>query len=318
MIYTEITITTTPEAQDLVASKIWEYSSYGVSICDDNDVLELINNRRSTWDYIEDGVCENIDTTVTLVKGYLDKSTSDKIAILIEKDLYEMKRLSNGQLNLGSLEIVKRDVDGDDWIEIWRKHYRPMDKGKVVICPEWIDYDNKDNKIVVKIDSNMAFGTGEHETTTMCIEFLSQVINGSETVLDIGTGSGILGITAIKLGAKKSVMTDIDNVAVITAKRNAKLNGVDDKCYITLDNLLDKDSTVADVIVANITADILVILANDIIRHTRQGTSIILSGILKEKVELVIETYNKLGFKIQGSKNMGEWVALMMVKLWKQ
>ncbi len=315
MIYTEITITTTPDAQDLVASKIWEYSSYGVSICDDNDVLELINNRRSTYDYIEDGICENIDTTVTLVKGYLDKSNSDKIAILIEKDLLEMKRLSNGSLNFGSLEIVKRDVDGDDWIEIWRKHYRPMDKGKVVICPEWIDYDNKDNKIVVKIDSNMAFGTGEHETTTMCIEFLQQAISGNEIVLDIGTGSGILGITAIKLGAKKSVMTDIDNVAVVTAKRNAKLNGVYDNCYITLDNLLDKDQSVAEIIVANITADVLVILANDILRHTKIGTTLIMSGILKEKVELVLEAYQKLGFKMQGSKCMGEWVALMMKKV---
>ena len=315
MIYTEITITTTPEAQDLIASKIWEYSFYGVSICDDNDVLELINNRRSTYDYIEDGVYENMDTTVTLVKGYLDKSTSDKVASLIEKDLFEMKRLSNGCINFGSLEMVKRDVDGDDWIEIWRKHYRPMDKGKVVICPEWIDYDNNENKIVVKIDSNMAFGTGEHETTTMCIEFLSQVILGQETVLDIGTGSGILGITAIKLGAKKSVMTDIDSVAVVTAKRNAKLNQVDDKCFITLDNLLDKDNTVAEIIVANITADILVVLSNDILKHTKVGTTLIMSGILKDKVEMVVETYLKLGFKITGSKNMGEWVALMMERV---
>ncbi len=315
MIYTEITITTTPEAQELVASKIWEYSSYGVAICDDNDVLELINNRRSTWDYIEDGVYENIDTTATLVKGYLDKSNGDKIASLIEKDLLEMKNLSNGQLNFGSLEIVKRQVDGDDWIEIWRKHYRPMDKGKVVICPEWIDYENKENKIVVKIDSNMAFGTGEHETTTMCIEFLSQIISSSEIVLDIGTGSGILGITAIKLGAKKSVMTDIDQVAVLTAKRNAKLNGVQDNCYITLDNLLDKDSTIADVIVANITADVLVVLSSDILRHVKPNTTLIMSGILKEKAELVIETYKNLGFIMQGSKNMGEWVALMMKKV---
>lgn len=315
MIYTEITITTTPEAQELVASKIWEYSSYGVAICDDNDVLELINNRRSTWDYIEDGVYENIDTTATLVKGYLDTSNGDKIASLIEKDLLEMKNLSNGQLNFGSLEIVKRQVDGDDWIEIWRKHYRPMDKGKVVICPEWIDYENKENKIVVKIDSNMAFGTGEHETTTMCIEFLSQIISSSEIVLDIGTGSGILGITAIKLGAKKAVMTDIDQVAVLTAKRNAKLNGVQDNCYITLDNLLDKDSTIADVIVANITADVLVVLSSDILRHVKPNTTLIMSGILKEKAELVIETYKNLGFIMQGSKNMGEWVALMMKKV---
>ncbi len=315
MIYTEITVTTTPEAQELVASKLWEYSTFGVAICDDNDIIELINKRRSTWDYIEDGICENIDTKVTLVKGYLDKETSSKTILEIENQLNLMKERAIGIINFGSLEMVKRDVDGDDWIEIWRKHYRPMDKGKVVICPEWIDYNNTENKIVVKLDSNMAFGTGEHETTSMCIEFLSQVLTGEEVVLDIGTGSGILGITAVKLGAKQSVMTDIDEVAVKTAKHNANLNGVENKCKVTLDNLVDKDTTVADIVVANITADILCVLSKDILSHTKKDTIVILSGILKDKVTMVVDAYLPLGFKIIGSKNEGEWVALMIKKV---
>ncbi len=312
MIYLELTITTTPEAQELVADKLWEYTSYGVSICDDNDIIELINKRRQTYDYLEDSLTESVNTTVTLVKCYLDLNTDSSVFLSIENELSAMKERAKGFINFGSLEMVKRQVDGDDWIEIWRKHYRPMDKGRVVVCPEWIDYDNKENKVVVKIDSNMAFGTGEHETTSMCIEFIGETIKENQVVLDIGTGSGILGITAVKLGAKCSYMTDIDEVAVKTAKHNAILNGVSEKCIITTDNLLNNVDTVADLVVANITADILCILAKDIKKYIKQNTIIILSGILREKAEEVVQTYSNIGIKVIGSKSQGEWVALLL------
>ena len=312
MIYLELTITTTPEAQELVADKLWEYTSYGVSICDDNDIIELINKRRQTYDYLEDSLTESVNTTVTLVKCYLDLNTDSSVFLSIENELNAMKERAKGFINFGSLEMVKRQVDGDDWIEIWRKHYRPMDKGRVVVCPKWIDYDNKENKVVVKIDSNMAFGTGEHETTSMCIEFIGETIKENQVVLDIGTGSGILGITAVKLGAKCSYMTDIDEVAVKTAKHNAILNGVSEKCIITTDNLLNNVDTVADLVVANITADILCILAKDIKKYIKQNTIIILSGILREKAEEVVQTYSNIGIKVIGSKSQGEWVALLL------
>ena len=315
MKYLELTITTTHEAEELISSKLWEFTEYGVSICDDADILELINERRNTWDYLEDGVTENLGSGVTLVKCYLDLDTAVSVTAEIEKALTEMKETAGAYLNFGTLEIVKREVDGDDWIEIWRKHYRPMDMGKVVICPNWIDYQAKEGQTVVKIESNMAFGTGEHETTSSCIDFLCEYITGSETVLDVGTGSGILGITAVKLGAKKAVMTDIDIVAVETAKRNATLNGVYDNCVITLDNLLDKDNSVGDIVVANITADILCVLSKSLQSHCKKGTILILSGILREKADLVSSTYLPLGYEIINTKCKGEWVAFAMKKL---
>lgn len=315
MKYLELTITTTHEAEELISSKLWEFTEYGVAVCDDADVLELINKRRNTWDYLEDSVTENLGSGVTLVKCYLDLENADSTSFEIEKSLNEMKESCKDFLNFGSLEIVKRVVDGDDWIEIWRKHYRPMDMGKVVICPEWIDYTAKENQIVVKIDSNMAFGTGEHETTSMCIEFLAKYVTESDVVLDVGTGSGILGITAIKLGAKKAVMTDIDEVAVKTAINNAKINGTLDKCVITLDNLLDKDDSVGDIVVANITADVLCVLAKSLNAHCKPKSKLILSGILKDKTDMVIDAYLPMGYKIINSKNKGEWVALALERL---
>ena len=315
MKYVELTINTTSEGVELVADKLWEFSEYGVSICDDNDILELINKRRNTWDYLEDSITENLGYRATLVKCYLDLEDAESKKLQIENALNDMKTLSCGEISFGSLEIISRIVDGDDWIEIWRKHYRPMDMGKVVICPEWIEYNPKQGQTVVLIDSNQAFGTGEHETTSMCIEYLSNYVKPDITVIDVGTGSGILGITAVKLGALKSVMTDIDEVAVETAKHNAKINGVADKCHVTLDNLLSENDGKGEIVVANITADILCILANDILKHTVDGSKIILSGILKEKAQMVVDTYLPLGFKLINSRNKGEWVALVFERI---
>lgn len=315
MKYVELTINTTSEGVELVADKLWEFSEYGVSICDDNDILELINKRRNTWDYLEDSITENLGYRSTLVKCYLDLGDAETKKLQIETALSDMKILSNGEIPFGSLEIISRIVDGDDWIEIWRKHYRPMDMGKVVICPEWIEYTPKQNQTVVLIDSNQAFGTGEHETTSMCIEYLSDYVNKDITVIDVGTGSGILGITAVKLGALKAVMTDIDEVAVETAKHNAKINNVAEKCHVTLDNLLSENDGKGEIVVANITADILCVLAKDILKHTVDGTKLILSGILKEKAQMVVDTYLPLGFKLINSRNKGEWVALVFEKI---
>ena len=315
MKYVELTIHTTSEAEELVCDKLWEYTSYGVSVSNKNDILELIEKRRNTWDYLEDGVTENLNSNITLVKCYLDLDKKDILISLIERELFSLKENSKGFIDFGTLETFSRIVDGDDWIDIWRKHYRPMDMGKVVIKPEWVDYTAKENQIVVTIDSNMAFGTGEHETTSMCIDFLSMLDLKGKSVIDIGTGSGILGITAVKLGASKAVMTDIDEVAVNVAKHNAIVNKVEDKCLITLDNLLSGSDSVGDVVVANITADILIILSKDILSHLKSGSKLILSGILREKATEVIETYLPLGFKLINSVSKGEWVALMMEKL---
>ena len=315
MKYIELTIHTTSEAEELISSMLWEYTQYGVSVSNENDVIELIEKRRNTWDYLEDGVTASIGTGVTLIKCYFDLDKADSTIIDVEKALQTLKKNAEGFISFGTLETFKREVDGDDWIDIWRKHYRPMDMGKVVIKPEWIDYTAKEGQIVVTIDSNMAFGTGEHETTSMCIDFLSAIDLSNKNVIDIGTGSGILGITAVKLGANKAVMTDIDEVAVNVAKHNAIVNKVEDKCLITLDNLLSGSDSVGDVVVANITADILIILSKDILSHLKSGSKLILSGILREKATEVIETYLPLGFKLVNSESKGEWVALMMEKL---
>lgn len=315
MKFTELTVSTTTSAQELVADIMWNYTNYGVAISDVLDVVELLNDRKSTWDYVDDAVLRELNSNVTLVKAYIPLDITDETVKKIAADLDALKKncAENG-IETGSLETVKRIVDGDDWIEIWRKHYRPIELGNVLICPAWIERKPKEGQVEIIIDSNMAFGTGEHETTSMVISLMQNYVKNAETVIDVGTGSGILGIAAAKLGAKKVVMTDIDYVAVKSAKHNCEINGVADKCEVDLNNLLDDKNITGDLVLANITADVLLILSESIPSHVKNGGVLIMSGIIKSRVNEVIDRYSAIDFELVQRKDKGEWIALVMKK----
>lgn len=313
MKFTELTVSTTTSAQELVADIMWNYTNYGVAISDVLDVVELLNDRKSTWDYVDDAVLRELNSNVTLVKAYIPLDITDETVKKIAADLDALKKncAENG-IETGSLETVKRIVDGDDWIEIWRKHYRPIELGNVLICPAWIERKPKEGQVEIIIDSNMAFGTGEHETTSMVISLMQNYVKNAETVIDVGTGSGILGIAAAKLGAKKVVMTDIDYVAVKSAKHNCEINGVADRCEVDLNNLLDDKNITGDLVLANITADVLLILSESIPSHVKNGGVLIMSGIIKSRVNEVIDRYSAIDFELVQRKDEGEWIALVM------
>lgn len=315
MKFTELTVSTTTSAQELVADVMWNYTNYGVAISDVLDVVELLNDRKSTWDYVDDAVLRELNSNVTLVKAYIPLDITDETVKKIAADLDALKKncAENG-IETGSLETVKRIVDGDDWIEIWRKHYRPIELGNVLICPAWIERKPKEGQVEIIIDSNMAFGTGEHETTSMVISLMQNYVKNAETVIDVGTGSGILGIAAAKLGAKKVVMTDIDYVAVKSAKHNCEINGVADKCEVDLNNLLDDKNITGDLVLANITADVLLILSESIPSRVKNGGVLIMSGIIKGRVNEVIDRYSAIDFELIQRKDEGEWIALVMKK----
>lgn len=315
MKFTELTVSTTTSAQELVADIMWNYTNYGVAISDVLDVVELLNDRKSTWDYVDDAVLRELNSNVTLVKAYIPLDITDETVKEITADLDALKKncAENG-IETGSLETVKRIVDGDDWIEIWRKHYRPIELGNVLICPAWIERKPKEGQVEIIIDSNMAFGTGEHETTSMVISLMQNYVKNAETVIDVGTGSGILGIAAAKLGAKKVVMTDIDYVAVKSAKHNCEINGVADKCEVDLNNLLDDKNITGDLVLANITADVLLILSESIPSRVKNGGVLIMSGIIKSRVNEVIDRYSAIDFELVQRKDEGEWIALVMKK----
>lgn len=304
MEYIELTVSTSTEGSELVADIAWNYTDLGVAISDVNDVIELSKMKRRMWDYMEDGLTEQKDV---LVKAYFDTDDEKGVKNFLN-DLSALKR--NSEFNVGSLETVRRIVDGDAWLNTWKEHFKPLHIGKVVICPEWIKYDEKEGETVVKIDANMAFGTGEHETTSMCIELLQKYMVKDESVIDVGCGSGILGITALKLGCKDVLMTDIDSQAVEASEHNAKLNGV--SATVIEKNLLDDTTIKGDLILANIMAEILVEFSNGIKGNLNENGKIILSGILNEKANTVITAYEKQGFKLIEKISKGEWTAVCM------
>ena len=213
MKFIELTAHTTTEGSELVADIFWNYTNYGVTVCDVNDIIALQRDKSTFWDYMDDDLTQKREDV--LVKCYLPLDIAEENIRSIRADLELLKERSEGFIPLGSLELTRREIEGDDWIDVWKKHFRPLHIGEsVVVCPEWIKYDPAPGEIVVLLDSNMAFGTGEHETTSMCLELLQKYLKAGDTMIDVGCGSGILGIAGVKLGAKFAYLTDIDYVAV--------------------------------------------------------------------------------------------------------
>ena len=308
MQFTELTIHTTAEASELVADILWGYTNYGVAISDVNDVIALQRDKSMYWDYIDDSLKEGGDV---LVKAFIPLDSTPEIIPQIRADIEECKERGCEFINFGSLEMTKRIVEGDDWIEIWRKHFRPIHIGeRIVVCPEWIEYEPTNGEKVVKLDSNMAFGTGEHETTAMCLKLLQSYLSPSSVCIDVGCGSGILGISAIKLGARYAYLTDIDEIAVKSATHNAAINGVEDKIKVVRSDLLEDADLKGDIVFANITAEILVRLAPTITNYLNSTGVLILSGIIDSRLKMVTDAFTAQGLKLDKKTREGEWYAL--------
>ncbi|MDE7167923.1 MAG: 50S ribosomal protein L11 methyltransferase [Clostridia bacterium] len=309
MKFTELTIHTTTEGSELIADILWRYTNYGVAISDVKDVIALQQNKVLYWDYIDENLLS--ERQDVLVKAFVPNDETATTLPKIREDLEELSSNCAGFTKLGSLETTLREVEGDDWIEIWKTHFRPLHIGeKIVVCPEWIAYDKKPFEEVVKLDSNMAFGTGEHETTAMCLKLLQEYLTPSSVCIDVGCGSGILGISAIKLGAKYAYLTDIDYVAVESAKHNSEINGVADSVTVAHSNLLDNAEIKGDIMLANITAEILCGLAPSIPKNLKAGGTLILSGIIESRLEMVITAFTAQGLKLEKTLKEGEWLAL--------
>ncbi len=312
MKYIELTIHTTTEASEIISDIMWNYTDYGVTICDRADIIALQTAKESTfWDYMDDDLTADKPSDV-LVKCYVAEDVAGEVVASILQDIADAKERSEGFLPFGTLEDTKRLVDGDDWIDVWKKHFRPIHLGAIVVVPEWIDYAPAPHEQVVLLDSNMAFGTGEHETTSMCVELMQEYITPSSVCIDVGCGSGILGISAIKLGAEKAYLTDIDPIAVESSLHNAKLNGVDAKTVVAHSNLLENTDVQGDIMMANITGEVLKMLAPSIPKNLKKDGVLILSGIIESRLAMVKEAYEAVGMQVVFEKRKGEWFALVL------
>ncbi len=207
------------------------------------------------------------------------------------------------------------EVFPKDWENEWKKYFKPTRIGqKIVIKPSWEIFEATEDDLIIEIDPGNAFGSGTHETTSMCIEMIEKYMNKSDTVVDVGCGSGILAIAAGKLGSKNIIAADIDPSAVETAKENIHMNGLSDVTEVRCGNLLDVIPEKADLVVANIIADIIVKLSDDIDQILKPDATFISSGIILDKTDWVVDELKKRQFEIVEVKKKGEWAVVVSKK----
>lgn len=307
MDWIEISIDTTTEGCDLVANVFYEVGAAGVVIEDPEEARAIIREKNG-WDYIEPGAL-NIEGNVVVVKGYLPADEAlDKRVDTVKKSLARMPR---GHVNLGSLILNSHRVDDENWAESWKEFYKPFKIGEnIVIKPSWEDYDPRRGDIVVTIDPGMAFGTGTHESTALCIELLEKWVNTGDRVFDIGCGSGILAIIAAKLGAGSVWAYDLQETAVNITRNNAKLNGVDGVVKAYRGDLLDGARNRANIIVSNIVADAIIRMGPSIPEHLTRDGIFIASGIIRDRKEEVRKALLNNGMETRAELICNEWIAL--------
>lgn len=303
----EIKVITSSEAIEPVSGIFYALDVKGLAIEDPND----ITGRKQgplTWDFADINILE-YGGKAAVVKGYF--SMEDEISKILEYFDDKLKELKDMGIDIGEGKVISSEVYEEDWANNWKKYYKPTRIGeRVVIKPIWEDYEKNKNDIIVEIDPGMAFGTGTHETTRMCIEALEKYVTKDTTVFDIGTGSGILAISAAKLGASKVIGVDLDPVAVDSAKENVKYNDLNN-IEILYGDLMEVVNGKAQIIVANIIAEIIVNLSEEVKKFLLPGGYFITSGIIKDREKMVTEKLVSLGFKINEINTQGEWVCIV-------
>lgn len=267
---------------------------------EDPDDLKIFQERQNAWDLYDDDL-------IKLEKGFIRFTIYlDDIADNDEREAKIMAYIKE----LGG-EFSKEIIDDSDWKNNWKKFFKILKPNKtIVIVPTWEEYEKKDGEEIIKLEPGMAFGTGSHETTSLCIKKLEEYMEPGVKVLDIGTGSGILSIAASKLGASKVLGVDIDPMSVYIANENKKLNEVINAEFIVGD-LLSKVKDKYDIVVSNILAEVIVTMTGDLHKFLNKDGIFISSGILKVKSAMVIDSLEANGFDILNVEDLNEWTSIV-------
>lgn len=309
MNWTEVTIKTTTEAVEAISNILMEERCGGVMIEDPKDFLFQKKNELD-WDYVEEEVFNKSGQDGVLIKTYIPEERN--VLEFVETVKARISQLPSFGLDIGEGSVTLSNVKESDWANEWKKYYKPTKIGKkIVVKPSWEEYQQEEGDLIIELDPGMAFGTGTHETTSMCIRELENYVDDTKTVFDIGCGSGILAIAAAKLGAKEVVAGDLDEVAVKVSKENCEINHVSDKVTVKHGSLFEVVDSKADVIVANIIADIIKILAKDVSKFLNEDGVFISSGIILAKIDEVCESLTENGFEIVKVERLGEWSAIV-------
>lgn len=310
MQWIEVNVQVTHEAVEVVADILTAAGTSGVAIEDP----QLINNLRNsgTWELCD--IPEQENTEIVTVSAYYadDEKLQDRLK-QIENELAAVEERI-GSFRFGNIRF--RSLSEKDWANEWKQYFHVTHVGEsLVIKPSWEEYTPKEGEHVIKIDPGMAFGTGTHHTTNMCMARLEKVLPANAEVFDVGTGSGILAIAAALLGAKSVKAVDIDAVAVRVARENIADNGLEDKIEVKEGDLLRGTEGQADVIIANIIANIIIMLLKDIPGKLKDDGIFLASGIISDRRADVEAAAAEVGMKVDHVDEKGGWVVMQMSKV---
>ena len=304
----QVKVLTTTAGADLVSEILLEAGSEGTMIEDRNDVFE--NQRpEGQWDIIDPAIADRIGEDVKVTGYYPIDENRNNVISSIASALGRLQALTP-DVDLGKLEMQVQGFENEDWSESWKKSFKPICLGEhIVICPGWLEYEKQPDDKVIEIDPGMAFGTGTHETTGMCAALIEKYVQPGQRVIDIGTGSGILAIVAAHMGAQEVLATDLDAVAVRVAAENAALNGFGDKIDCRCGDLLDVVDVSGDVVIANIIADVILMLAKPVRERIVPNGVFICSGVAIDRREDVRRALLENDYEILDEPVKGEWAA---------
>jgi len=298
----EVAVTAEPEYQDEVSQVLLDLGVQGLEIVDP-DAFRQVLDENKYLDYADDGLIDSYGDKV-IIKAYF---SADRNAEELKGRLDKEFRGTIGIVPEYTLSIR----DDSEWKDNWKNYYKTFRiSERVVIKPTWENYSQTGSEAVVELEPGMAFGTGTHETTRMCAEYLDELVKGNEKVLDLGCGTGILGIIAAKLGADEVTCVDIDEAAYKTCLENVRKNNVSDKVRVFCGELKDIETRQYDIIVANIIADVILALLPEFRKYCGSRTEILLSGIIADRREEVLKAVREHGYRFVDEKKEGEWVAI--------
>ncbi|MCH4984173.1 50S ribosomal protein L11 methyltransferase [Macrococcoides goetzii] len=305
MNYKEITLMINHEVEPFIADILNEVGANGVVI---EDSLELVKGRIETYGEIYELNPDDYPESDVRVKVYFSElDYSDAI-------INEIKEKINGlqDVEVTRLEITTDEVQEEDWANEWKNHFHAFKASeRFVVVPSWENYEKQnDDEFIIKLDPGMAFGTGDHATTSMCLKLIEKYVQPNQSVIDVGTGSGILSIAAHQLGAAPIKALDLDSVAVRVAVDNFEKNDCADAIQAEPGNLLKGESEKHDVIFANILAHIVDLMIDDSFALLNDNGLLITSGIILEKEEMIVEHLERVGYKIEEITRENGWIAI--------
>lgn len=312
MKWNKFTLKTRSEVEDIVISTLADVGIEGVEIQDKQPLTE--SDKQQMFVDIMPDIPD--DDGIAYLNFYLDvDENKEKVLADVRAALAEMQEF----LDLGECTITESETEDKDWINNWKQYFKQFYVDDILIIPSWEEVKPEDrNKMIIHIDPGTAFGTGMHETTQLCIRQLKKYVTKDTELLDVGTGSGILSIIALKLGARHAVGTDLDPCAVPAVEENKEVNGIPVEAFdMMIGNIID-DKEVQDkvgyekydIVTANILADVLVPLTPVIVHQMKPGAVYITSGILDVKEEVVKEAVVAAGLEVVEVTHQGEWVSV--------